>query len=121
MIDRKLPRFSQAVQALCLGTAFVFDARWVVPAFLVILGAAVVGGPRANLLAYLYRALPIAPGELEPAAPHRFAQALGTGMLAVSTLCLFALEPRSAAWWWAGWGPALAVAVLSAVAAATPL
>jgi hypothetical protein len=121
MIDRKLPRFSQAVQAVALGAAFVTDARIVVFVFCVLLGAAVLGGPRANLLAYAYRALTIAPGELEPAAPHRFAQALGTAMLALSTVCLYALEPGTTAWWWAGWGPALAVAVLSAVAAATPL
>jgi hypothetical protein len=119
MIDSRLPRFSQALQAAVLAIAFLVDARLVVPVMALILGAAVVGGPRWNALAYLYRALPIPPGELEPAAPARFAQTLGTVFLALGTIGLFAAQPESLPWWFLGWGPALAVAVLAGLAAAT--
>lgn len=119
MIDSHLPRFSQAVQAIVLAVAFVLDARLVVPVMAVILGGAALGGPRLNLMAYLYKALPIPPGEREPAAPPRFAQILGTVFLVLGTVGLFAIDPRSTAWWVIGWGPALAVAVLAGLAATT--
>lgn len=119
MIDSRLPRFSQAVQATLLAVAFLFDVRLVVPAVGLVLLLAVLGGPRWNLLAYVYRALPIPPGEPEPAAPSRFAQALGTVFLAIGTVALFAATPDSTAWWWVGWGPALVVAALAALAATT--
>jgi hypothetical protein len=119
MVDSRLPRFSQALQAVILAAAFLLDARPVVPLLLVIIGAAAFGGPRYNLWAYLYRALPIEPGEPEPAAPPRFAQKIGTVFLAIATVGLYALEAETTAWWVFGWGPALVVAVLSGVAAAT--
>ena len=119
MVDSRLPRFSQAVQAAVLALAFLVDARLVVPVLGVILLLAVVGGPRWNALAYLYRALPIPPGEPEPAAPPRFAQAVGTIFLAVATIGLFVAEPESDAWWVLGWGPALIVALLAGLAATT--
>lgn len=119
MIDSRLPRFSQAVQAVVLAVAFVTDARWVVPLMAVILATAVFGGPRLNLLAYFYRSLPIPPGEPEPAAPPRFAQTLGAVFLVIASIGLFAATAETATWWVLGWGPALAVAVLAALAAAT--
>lgn len=119
MVDSRLPRFSQALQALILAVAFVLDARLVVPVMALILGAAALGGPRFNLMAYLYKTLPIPPGEPEPAAPPRFAQILGTIFLALGTVGLFAADPKTAVWWWIGWGPALAVAVLAGLAATT--
>jgi hypothetical protein len=119
MIDSHLPRFSQGVQAVVLSVAFVADARWVVPVLGALLLAAVVGGPRYNLLAYVYRALPIPSGELEAADPPRFAQALGAVFLAVATVGLFATRSDTTPWWVLGWGPAVAVAVLAALAAAT--
>lgn len=119
MIDSRLPRFSQAVQALVLAVAFVTDARWVVPIMAVILAAAVLGGPRLNLLAHLYRSLPIPAGEPEPAAPPRFAQTLGTVFLVIGTVGLFVTTRETTAWWVLGWGPPLAVAVLAALAATT--
>lgn len=118
MIDSRLPRFSQAIQALALAVAFLVDARWVVVVLAGILVAAALGGPRWNLLAYLYKALPIPPGEMEPAAPPRFAQTLGAIFLTVGSIALFAAQPESQPWWIVGWGAALAVAVLSALAAA---
>ncbi|HZA41188.1 MAG TPA: DUF4395 family protein [Actinomycetota bacterium] len=119
MIDSNLPRFSQGLQAAVLALAFLLDWRVVVPILGAILLAAVTGGPRYNLLAQLYRALPIPRGEPEPAAPPRFAQALGVTFLAIGTVGLFAADPETTAWWIFGWGPALVVAVLAGVAATT--
>lgn len=119
MIDSHLPRFSQALQAVILAVAFLVDARWAVPAMAIILGAAVWGGPKVNLWAHLYRALPIPRGEPEPAAPPRFAQALGAAFLTIGTVGLYAAHEDGLVWWILGWGPALAVAVLAGVAATT--
>jgi hypothetical protein len=117
VVDSNLPRFSQALQALLLALAFVIDARWLVPILAVILVAAVLGGPRWNALAYLYRSLPIPAGEPEPAAPPRFAQTLGAVFLTIGSIALFAATPETGPWWALGWGPALLVAVLSGLAA----
>jgi hypothetical protein len=119
VIDSNLPRFSQGLQAVVLAFAFLFDWRLVVPILGIVLLVAVAGGPRYNVLARLYRVLPIPRGELEPAAPPRFAQALGTAFLGIGTAGLFLADAESTAWWVFGWGPALAVAVLSGVAATT--
>jgi hypothetical protein len=114
-----MPRFSQGLLAVFLALAFVFDARWVVPIMAVILFAAVVGGARWNLMAHLYRRLPIPRGESEPIGPPRFAQTLGVIFLSIATIGLFAAEPESTAWNYLGWGPALLVAVLAGLAATT--
>jgi hypothetical protein len=119
VIDSRIPRFSQAVQAAVLAVAFLVDARWLVPLVGVILAAAWVGGPRWNLLARLYGLLGIPPGEMEPAGPPRFSQALGAVFLAIGSVGLLISEAETAPWWVLGWGPALAVAVLAAVAATT--
>lgn len=119
MIDSRLPRFSQALQAFVLALAFLLDAVWVVPVMAAILLAAVLGGPRWNLLAHLYNALPIPAGEMEPAAPPRFAQTLGAVFLTIGSVALLASQSGSSPWWVLGWGPALAVAVLAALAATT--
>ena len=117
MIDSRLPRFSQAIQAVALTAAFLLDLRWVVVLLAAILVAAAIGGPRYNLLAYLYRSLPIPPGQPEPAAPPRFAQTIGAVFLSVASIALFTARPESTSWWVLGWAPALTVAVLSALAA----
>lgn len=119
MIDSRIPRFSQGVQAVVLAVAFLLDWIWAVPILAAILFASVLGGPRWNLLALLYKALPIGPGEMEPAAPPRFAQTLGTVFLTIGSVTLVAAEKGTTTWWALGWGPALAVAVLSALAATT--
>jgi hypothetical protein len=124
MVDSHLPRFSQGLQALLLAVAFLVDpisGRWVVVALAVILGLAAVGGPRLNLFAYVYRAVPVPRGEPEPAAPPRFAQTLGTVFLAVASVMLFASTIETLGWWIGGWGPALLVALLAALAATTSL
>lgn len=119
MIDSRLPRFAQGTQAALLALAFLLDVRWLVAILALVLVAAAVGGPRWNLFAYLYRALPIAPGEMERAAPSRFAQTLGAGFLTLSSIVLFAAERETTTWWAIGWGPALLVAALAGLAAST--
>lgn len=119
MIDSRLPRFSQAIQAGALALAFLLDLRWLVLVLAVVLVAAAAGGPRWNAFAYLYRALPIPPGEKEPAAPARFAQTVGAVFLTIGAAALFAAERDTTVWWAFGWTPALIVAVLAAVAAGT--
>ena len=119
MIDSNLPRFSQGLQAVLLALAFLLDVRWLVVAVAVVLVAAALAGPRFNLFAYLFKALPVPRGEPEPAAPPRFAQRIGATLLTVSSLVLLTAEPESSMWWTLGWGPALVVAVLSALAATT--
>src|SRR5919202_1832385 len=121
MIDSHVPRLSQAVQAAALIAAFVFDLRLAVPILAAVLLAAVLGGPRANLLALVYRSLPIPRGEPEPAAPPRFAQRIGAGFLVAGSAFLFGLPAHTWIWWVLGWGPALVVAILSALAATTGL
>lgn len=119
MIDSNLPRFSQAVQAGLLALAFLLDLRWLVVLVAIVLIAAALGGPSWNLLAHLYRKLPIRPGEMEPAAPPRFAQTIGAVFLTVASFALFGFERETTTWWVLGWGPALAVAVLAGLAAST--
>jgi Domain of unknown function (DUF4395) len=119
VVDSHQPRFSQGVLAVVLAIAFLFEASWVVPVMAVLLLASVVGGPRWNLMAYAYRALPIPPGEPEPIGPPRFAQTLGVIFLSVATIGLFAAQRESTAWDLIGWGPALLVAVLAGLAATT--
>lgn len=119
MVDSHLPRFSQGVQALLLAVAFLIDLEIVVPLMALMLFAAVVGGPRWNLMGYLYRALPIPRGEPEPAAPPRFAQTLGTIFLTVATIGLYTTAIDSTSRLVLGWGPALLVALLAGLAATT--
>jgi hypothetical protein len=119
VVDSHLPRFSQGVIAVVLSVAFVADVPAVVPIAGLALAAAVLGGPRFNLFAYLYRALPIPAGDLEPAGPPRFSQALGAAFLGIATVGLYAARADTTPWWVLGWAPALAVAVLAGIAAAT--
>lgn len=119
VVDSHLPRFSQAVQAVVLAVAFLLEARLVVVALAVVLVLASAGGPRWNLFAYLYRALPLPRGEPEPAAPPRFAQTLGAIMLTIASTALYAAPRGTTTYAVLGWGPALLVAVLAGLAAAT--
>jgi uncharacterized protein DUF4395 len=121
MIDSHQPRFAQGVQSVVLALAFLIDLRIVVPILGVILAAAAIGGPRFNVFAYLYRALPIPRGEPEAAAPPRFAQTIGTIFLVTGSIFLYTADAESTLWWSLGWGPALLVAVLSGLAATTGL
>ena len=121
MIDSRLPRFSQAVQAVVLAVAFLLDIRLAVVVLAAILVAAALGGPGWNVFGRVFSALRIPPGEMEPAGPPRFAQQVGAVFLTVGSIGLFVAERDTTAWWVLGWGPALMVAVLSGLAATTSL
>ena len=121
MIDSHLPRFSQGIQAVLLALAFLLDQPWVVVVVGAILVAAALGGPKVNVLAYAYKALPIPRGEMEAAAPPRFAQTLGAVFLTIGSVALYTAPGQTTTWWVLGWGPALLVLVLSGLAATTSL
>jgi hypothetical protein len=119
VIDSRIPRFSQALQALALVVAFLLEARFVVIVLAAILLVAVLGGPRWNLFGRLYKGLHLPPGEPEPAAPPRFAQTLGVVFLGIGSLGLFLADPGTGPYWIIGWGAALMVAILAGLAATT--
>lgn len=118
-IDPRGPRFNQAVVAVSLLVAFLFDSRLVVPVVALVLLAGAAFGPRFGPFLRLYadfiRPRLAPPTELEDPRPPRFAAALGTGFLAAATLA-FALGAVGV-----GWALALVVATLAGLAAATGL
>ncbi len=116
-IDVNIPRFNQAVVALATATAFVFQLPGVVGVTFAVLGFSWLGGPRLAPLTRFYtgvvrpRIQPQGPVKLEPAAPPRFAQLLGTVFLggAYGLLLL--------GWGGAGWALTLLVTALATLAA----
>ena len=118
LIDINIPRFNQAVVAALTGLAFVLQLEWLVAILVVVLVISRIGGQRTAPLTQLYvRALRprIRHGPIvsEPAAPPQFAQLLGAVFLSMATIA-FLLDHSSI-----GWGLALAVTTLAALAAAT--
>lgn len=119
-VDSKVPRGKAAFHTIIPALAFVLDAAIGGPAGRLIVGAtgaimaiSVVGGPRYSLFGRLFKrvirpALNIAPGPIEAAAPHRFAEAVG----AVFLLGAFGLFGISQA---AGWTITLMVVGLAAL------
>ncbi len=116
-IDPRGPRFNQAVLAVALFGGFLADWRPVVPLFAVVLLAGAALGPRYGpflaLFAKVIRPRLGPPRELEDPRPPRFSAALGVVFLAAGTLAFAAGAPGL------GWGLALVVAALAALAAAT--
>ena len=118
-IDARGPRFNQGVLALAILSAFVFQARWVYPAWAVVLLLSAVGGSNVGPFLRLYRDAirprlgP--PREIEDPRPPRFAAAVGFVFLALATLAWFGDVPGLAD------GLALIVAALAALAAVTGL
>jgi hypothetical protein len=116
-IDPRGPRFNQAVLTLALVGGFLFDWWPVVPIFAVVLLLGAALGPRYGPFLRLYaevvkpRLSP--PAELEDPRPPRFAAAVGVVFLAAATVA-FAAGASTL-----GWGLALVVAVLAALAATT--
>jgi Domain of unknown function (DUF4395) len=91
MVDPRQPRFGQAVTGTVLALAFMLGWSLALPVLALILGAASLLGPRANLYAYLWRGLVKwlrlgPPGELEEAAPPRFANTVGFAFLTVASV-----------------------------------
>lgn len=120
MVDPRQPRFGQAVTGVALLVGFVLAWPPIVPILAAVLGAASLGGGRANLYAHLFRPLKKAlrlgpPHELEEAWPPRFANSMGFLFLAAATAFLAAGLPAVA------WTLAVIVSALALLAAATGL
>lgn len=124
-VDPRVPRFNQGVTGLLLILAFLIDIPYLVPVLGLILGLGAVFGVRGNLwaLAFVHAVRPVLrlgpPTKRKPAAPTRFAQALGAVFLAGATVALLVLAGPTAAI--VGWGLTLAVAALALLAAATDI
>ncbi len=116
-IDRRGPRFNQAVLAVALLTGFLADWRPIVPVFaLVLLAGAALGpryGPFLAFYAKVIRPRLGPPAELEDPRTPRFASALGVVVLTAGALAFAAGHPGI------GWGLALVVATLAALSATT--
>ena len=116
-IDPRGPRFNQAVLALALLGGFLLDWRPVVPvcAGVLFLGAALGAryGPFLRLYAEVVKPRLGPPSHLEDPRPPRFAAAVGVLFLAAATVAFVAGHPAL------GWGLALVVAALAALAATT--
>lgn len=118
-IDPRGPRFNQAALTIVLIVAFLFDVRWLVPAMAVVLlvGAALGPkyGPFLRLFASVIRPRLKDPKHLEDPRPPRFAAAVGTLILAGSTLAFVASNEVVA------WGLALIATMLAGLAASSGL
>lgn len=118
-IDVNIPRFNQAVVAAATAVAFVTQAPALVAVTFAVLVISWAGGPRLAPLTRLYvaairpRVDPDGPSELEPAAPPRFAQMVGSVFLGVATVAL------ASGLTGLGWGLVLIVTALAALAATT--
>lgn len=116
-IDPRGPRLNQAVLAVALLAAYLFDVAAVVPAFAVVLLLGAAFGPRWGPVLRLYadviRPRLSPPAELEDPRPPRFAAAVGTAFLALATGAFVVGAPA------VGWVLALIVAALAGLAAVT--
>ena len=101
------PRFAQAITGVLCLEAIVFDtpAAVAVALALVVLSLA---GPRWSPVAWVFQRIAPPAGDLEPAAPVRFSQAMAAGFLAVA-LVLLAAGVSLAGWIVAGLVAALAL------------
>lgn len=112
--DRTALKVNQAFIVGLLALAFVLNAPWLA-AFVAAVMALGTALPQAALFQRLYRDVLRPAGLLKPdlhaesAAPHRFAQGMGAGVLAAGVLALFAGLPAL------GWGLAIVVIVLASI------
>lgn len=118
-VDVNIPRFNQALVAILTAIAFVLAEPWLVGLTFAVLAISWLGGPATALFSQLYVRLvrpyfdPDGPSEVEPAAPPRFAQLIGTIFLGAAVVALAADMTAL------GWGLTLIVTALAALAAAT--
>lgn len=118
-VDVNIPRFNQACVAFLTALAFVLQLPWLVALTFAVVGLSWAGGPRLAPFTRLYLGLvrprlqPDGPAEVEPAAPPRFAQLLGTIFLGLASIALLG------GWDVAGWTLTLTVTALAALAATT--
>jgi hypothetical protein len=121
MVDPRQPRLGQGITGVVALVGFVLDLPLVLPVLAAILGAASALGPKANPYAWLFRGLRRAgllgpPGELEEAAPPRFANTIGFVVLSAASVAWYAFGLT-----WVTWGLGLFVAALALLAATTGL
>lgn len=116
-IDARGPRFNQGVLAAALLLGFVFDARWVIPAWGVVLLLSAAGGSQWGPFLRLYRDVIrprlSPPTEIEDPRPPRFAATVGTVFLGAAVIALLLGSSGVA------WGLSLVVAALAALASVT--
>jgi hypothetical protein len=89
LLDPRGPRFAAAVTSVVLVLILIFSAGWLALAQAAVFGVAALA-PRYSPYGLVYRALLAPrlprPAELEPAAPVRFAQAVGLVFTVVAAL-----------------------------------
>jgi hypothetical protein len=116
-IDPRGPRTNQAVLATALLVGFLADVRAVVPVFaaMLFLGAAFGSryGPVLRLYADVVKPRLGPPSHLEDPRPPRFAATVGVLFLVGASVAFLTGAPGL------GWGLALIVAALAALAATT--
>lgn len=116
-IDPRGPRTNQALLAVGLVVAFLVNVPWLVALLFAVLAAGAVFGPKWGLFLQLWakvlRPRFGPPQDLEDPRPPRFAAVVGTVFLAASLAAFAAGVPAL------GWGLALVVAALAALAAVT--
>lgn len=87
LLDPRGPRFAAAVTSVVLVFVLIFSAGWLALAQAAVFAVSALW-PRYSPYGVLYRAVLAPrlgrPAELEPAAPVRFAQALGLGFTLVA-------------------------------------
>ncbi|WP_412539951.1 DUF4395 domain-containing protein [Longispora sp. K20-0274] len=115
LLDPRGPRFSAAVTAVVLVVVLVTGSGWLALAQAVVFALSAFR-PALSPYGLVYRALLAPrlgrPGELEPAAPYRFAQSVGFDFAAVATVGYLAGAPVVGT---VAAGFALAAAFLNAV------
>jgi len=114
-IDPRGPRFNQSVLTLALVVGFLLQVWLVVPIFAVVLLLGAAFGPKygpfLRIYAELIKPRLAPPTELEDPRPPRFAAAVGVAFLGAATLAFLVGATT------VGWGLALIVAALAALAA----
>lgn len=123
MVDPRQPRLGQGITGAVLLAGFVLDVPLVLPALTVVLAGTALLGPPFNAYAHLFRLLRRQrilgpPGELEEAAPPRFANTLGFVFLLAASVAWFGFDPPLG---WVAWGLGLLVSALALLAATTGL
>lgn len=121
MVDPRQPRMAQGITGAVALAGFLLDLPAVLPVLAAILAAASLLGPRANVYAWIFRALRRIgavgpPRELEEAAPPRFANTVGFVVLGAATTARYAFGLEGVAW-----ALGLLVAALALLAAVTGL
>ena len=113
VVDHSAIKFAQLTITAWIVVAGALAAPWLI-AFLAAVLATSAGSPSRSLFRLLYSRVAVPLGIIRPRvipddpAPHRFAQGVGAGFLAVSTLALF-VGASTLGWILAGLVAALAL------------